>query len=63
MAEELAMTKVSTSNKVSTMSGPGYGQRINMYTIVQGRGSKRTSHTRHLTESGAEALRKSLGGK
>ena len=60
---EIVITKVSESKNVSTRSGQENGKAINMYTIVQGRGNKRTSHTRHMTEIGAEALKKSLGGK
>lgn len=56
---ELVITKVSQSNNVSTIDG----QRINMYTVAQGKGNKRVSHTRHMTEPQADALRKSLGGK
>ena len=60
MAEtKTIITKISASNKVSTIDN----KRINMYTVVQGKGSKRTSQTRHMTEPQADALRKSLGAE
>jgi len=57
------MTKISTSNKVSTVYGPGHNQPICMFTFVTGEGKKKTSTTRHMTEADANVHKQVLGGK
>lgn len=60
--DSVVMTKVSTSNKITTVRGIDYGTAINEYTFVYGKGKNRTSQTRHMTEHQAQQHKKILGG-
>ena len=55
MAEtQNVITKVSTHNKLH------YGEQVHMYTVVTGKGSNRTSVTKHMTERQAKVLKDEL---
>ncbi len=51
------ITKISDSNKWDA------GERLAMYTVVQGKGSNRTSTTRHMTKRQAKALKDKLNAE
>ena len=56
MAQQVTMTKISTSNKLVGT------QPICMYTFVVGAGKKTTSETRHMTEAQAAMHKRVLVG-
>ncbi len=55
---EVVVTKISTHKKRNSAR-----EIVHMYTVVSGKGSNRTSQTRHMTEAQASVLKKTLGGK
>ena len=60
---KVIMTKVSTSNKVSTINGPGFGTPICQFTFVTGEGKHKRTQTRHMTIHDANTHKNILGGK
>ena len=56
---QITMTKISTSNKVSLIRGPDYNKTINEYTFS----GKGVSQTRHMTEYQAKQHKSILEGQ
>jgi len=48
----MEITKISTHNRLTK------GVQLHMYTIVSGKGSKKRSETRHMSEATANQMRK-----